>query len=262
MDEHNTIIEIRGLCKTFEPGALVLDHLDLTVGAGSIYGFLGLNGAGKTTTIRIIAGLLQSDEGSIRLFESPWTGTDQSIKSRLGFVLDDPFYFDWLSAREYLEWNGRMYGLAAEESRRRTLELLDFLDLPVGDTKQIRTFSTGMKKKISLAAAIIHKPALVVLDEPFEGIDPLAARDIRDALTLMSSRGSTILITSHILDTVERLCSHIGILHNGRMILECRMDQYRESAERMLSHTDTQSLMDLFVELVGERQKKKPPSYV
>ena len=205
---------------------------------------------------------MRADEGNVSLFGSPWTGTDSAVKSRLGFVLDEPLYFDWLSAREYLEWNGRMYGLQAEESHTRAAELLEFLDLPEVDTQQIKTFSTGMKKKISLAAAIIHKPSLVILDEPFEGIDPLAARDIRDTLTLMASKGSTVLITSHILDTVERLCSHIGILHNGRMLLECRMNEYRDRAGQMLRHSETQSLMDLFVGLVGERTRKSPPSYV
>jgi ABC-2 type transport system ATP-binding protein len=262
MDERSTILEIKGLAKAFESGTTVLDSLDLSVQAGAIYGFLGLNGAGKTTSIRIIAGLLRADTGSVDLFGAPWTGIDPAVKSRLGFVLDEPLYFDWLSAREYLEWNGRMYGLSAHESRTRTAELLVFLDLPETDTQQIKTFSTGMKKKTSLAAAIIHKPSLVILDEPFEGIDPLAARDIRDTLKLMASKGSTVLITSHILDTVERLCSHIGILHNGRMILECRMDEYRDHAEQMLRHSETESLMDLFVGLVGDRTRKSPPSYV
>ena len=262
MDNHNILIAIRGLCKSFESGLMVLDHLDLSVEQGSIYGFLGLNGAGKTTTIRILAGLLRHDQGSVWLFGSPWSGTDPAMKARLGFVLDEPLYFEWLSARQYLEWNGRMYGLPAEESRSRTAELLAFLDLPAADTQQIRTFSTGMKKKTSLAAAIIHKPSLVILDEPFEGIDPLAARDIRDTLTLLASRGSTILITSHILDTIERLCTHIGILHKGTMLLECPMNAYKDRAEQILRHSETESLTDLFVELVGDRNRKVPPSYV
>jgi len=262
MDNRSLLIEVTGLCKSYDSGATVLDHLDLSVEPGSIYGFLGLNGAGKTTTIRILAGLLHKDEGNVQLFGSAWSGTDPAVKSRMGFVLDEPLYFDWLSAREYLEWNGRMYGLTAEESRTRTAQLCEFLDLPATDAQQIRTFSTGMKKKSSLAAAIIHKPSLVVLDEPFEGIDPLAARDIRDALTLMASKGSTILITSHILDTIERLCSHLGILHKGRMLLECRMDEYRDRAEQLLRHSETETLTDLFVELVGDRHRKVPPSYV
>jgi ABC-2 type transport system ATP-binding protein len=262
MGERNLLLEITGLHKSFEQGTPVLENLDLTVEAGAIYGFLGLNGAGKTTTIRIVAGLLRPDGGQIRLLGSPWSGTDPAIKSRLGFVLDEPLYFDWLSAREYLEWNGRMYGLSQEVSHERAAELLDFLDLPGTDAQQISTFSTGMKKKISLAAAIIHKPSLVILDEPFEGIDPLAARDIRDTLTLMASRDSTILVTSHILETIEQLCSHVGILHRGRMLLECRMEEYRGHAEQMLRHTVTRSLADLFVGLVGDTKRKPPPSYV
>jgi ABC-2 type transport system ATP-binding protein len=262
MDTHNPIVEIDALKKEFESGAPVLDGLTLTIGAGSIYGFLGLNGAGKTTTIRILAGLLRPDSGTVRLFGQPWDGTDPLIKSRLGFILDEPLYFDWLSAREYLEWNGRMYGLPPAESTARSAELLEFLDLPRDANRHIATFSTGMKKKVSLAAAIIHNPALLVLDEPFEGIDPVAARDIRDALTLMTSRGATVLVTSHILDTVERLCTHIGILHGGAMILQCGMHEYREKAQQLLQHTETGSLMDLFVELVGERKKKATLSYV
>jgi len=261
MDEH-AVIAIKGLTKAFDTGIPVLDALDLNVRKGSIYGFLGLNGAGKTTTIKMVAGLLRPDAGTIDLFGTPWSGVDPAIKSRMGFVLDEPLYFDWLSAREYLEWNGRMYGLSAAESHARTVELIDFLDLPSTDAQAIRTYSTGMKKKTSLAAAIIHKPSLLVLDEPFEGIDPLAARDIRDTLLLLASKGSTILITSHILDTVERLCSHIGILHNGRILLECRMDEYMNCAQEMLQHAETQSLMDLFVALVGESRRKSPPSYV
>jgi ABC-2 type transport system ATP-binding protein len=262
MDERTAVIDLSGLSKSFDAGSPVLDGLDMRIHSGSIFGFLGLNGAGKTTTIRMIAGLLKPDKGEVRLFGSPWSGSDPSIKARMGFVLDEPLYFDWLSAREYLEWNGRMYGLSAAQSSERTAELMEFLDLPLTQAQPIKTFSTGMKKKTSLAAAIVHKPSLLILDEPFEGIDPLAARDIRDTLLLLASKGSTVLITSHILDTIEKLCSHIGILHNGKILVECRMDEYRARAEQILRHSDTQSLMDLFVELVGDRKRKTPPSYV
>jgi ABC-2 type transport system ATP-binding protein len=262
MDEHKAVVEISGLSKSFEAASPVLEGLDLAIHAGSIFGFLGLNGAGKTTTIRMIAGLLRPDKGEIRLFGSPWSGSDPSIKAKMGFVLDEPLYFDWLSACEYLEWNGRMYGLSARQSRERTAELMEFLDLPIGSAQPIKAFSTGMKKKTSLAAAIVHRPSLLILDEPFEGIDPLAARDIRDTLLLLASRGSTVLVTSHILDTIEKLCTHIGILHNGNLLIECRMDEYRVKAEQILQHSGTESLMDLFVELVGARKRKTPPSYV
>jgi ABC-2 type transport system ATP-binding protein len=262
MDEREAVIEISGLFKTFEAAAPVLNGLDLTIRSGSIFGFLGLNGAGKTTTIRMIAGLLRPDKGDVRLFGASWSGSDSSLKAKMGFVLDEPLYFDWLSAREYLEWNGRMYGLSAEQTSSRTVELMEFLDLPLANAQPIKTFSTGMKKKTSLAAAIVHRPSLLILDEPFEGIDPLAARDILDTLLLLASKGSTILITSHILDTIEKLCSHVGILHNGKMLLECRMDEYRVKAEQILKHSETQSLMSLFVELVGDRKRKTPPSYV
>ena len=262
MDQRDAVIVIDGLKKRFDPGTMVLNGLSLHVSSGSIYGFLGLNGAGKTTTIRVIAGLLRPEEGTVRLFGSPWDGTDRATKARMGFVLDEPFYFDWLSGHQYLTWSGRMYGIPAAASGERAAELLAFFDLPADPGRHIRTFSTGMKKKVSLAAAIIHNPALLILDEPFEGIDPVAARDIIDALVLMASKGTTVLITSHILDTVERVCSHLGIIHNGRMILECGMDEYNVRAEDLLQHSATGSLRDLFVRLVGDHRRKPTLSYV
>jgi ABC-2 type transport system ATP-binding protein len=262
MDEYTDVITIDGLQKSFDEQTPVLDGLNLSVPRGAIFGFLGLNGAGKTTTIKMIAGILRPDAGTIQLFGERWSGTEAAIKARIGFVLDEPLYFDWLSGREYIEWNGRMYGLSKDESAQRTGELMEFLDLPTRDAQPIRTYSTGMKKKTSLAAAIVHKPALLVLDEPFEGIDPLAARDIRDTLLLLAAKGSSILVTSHILDTVEKLCSHLGILHNGGMALTCRMDEYRMRAAELAMHLPAESLMDLFVGLVGESTRKKPPSYV
>ena len=144
----------------------------------------------------------------------------------------------------------------------RALELLAFFDLPADPVRQTRTFSTVMKKKVSLAAAIIHNPALLVLDEPFEGIDPVAARDIIDALVFMASKGTTVLITSHILDTVERVCSDLGIIHNGRMLLECGMDEYNARTEDLLQHSATGSLRDLFVRLVGDHRRKPTLSFV
>jgi ABC-2 type transport system ATP-binding protein len=262
MPDPLNILELENLEKTFDSGHRALVGLSLAVPAGSIFGFIGLNGAGKTTTIRIIAGLTAADSGTVRIGGRSLAGGDRDYLARVGFVLDEPLYFDWMAAREYLAWVGRMYGLRDSESDHRTAELLDFFDLPPTDSQPIRLFSTGMKKKVSLAAAIIHKPDLIILDEPLEGIDALAANAIKETLTLMASRGSSIFITSHVLDTVERFCSEVAILHQGRLVLRCPTGEIRQRAGTVLNRENGGSLEELFVELVAGSKIRKPLSYV
>ena len=262
MPDPLNILELEKLEKTFDTGHRALDGLTLAVPAGSIFGFIGLNGAGKTTTIRIIAGLTSPDTGTVKIGGRSLAGGDRNYLARIGFVLDEPLYFDWMSAREYLVWVGRMYGLPGAESDHRTAELLDFFDLPPTDSQPIRQFSTGMKKKVSLAAAIIHKPDLIILDEPLEGIDALAANAIKETLTLMASRGSSIFITSHVLDTVERFCSEVAILHQGRLALQCPTGEIRQRAGAILNREKGGSLEELFVELVAGSRQRKQLSYV
>jgi len=256
------ILELEGLVKTYETGHRALDNLTLRIPQASIFGFIGLNGAGKTTTIRIVAGLCGPDRGTVRLFGREMTATDSSYKAEIGFVLDEPLYFDWMSAGDYLRFVGTMEGLSAGESGKRAAELLEFFDLaPKGDDP-IGTFSTGMKKKVSLAAAIIHSPRLIVLDEPLEGIDALAARTIKDTLTLMAGRGTTIFITSHVLDTVEKFCTHVAIVHQGRILLQCRTNEIRRKAKGQLENETYASLEELFVEMVSGKATKKHLSYL
>jgi ABC-2 type transport system ATP-binding protein len=262
MSDPLNILELENLVKTFDTGHRALDGLTLAVPAGSIFGFIGLNGAGKTTTIRIIAGLISPDTGTVKIAGRPIAGGHRDYLARIGFVLDEPLYFDWMSAREYLVWVGRMYGLPGAESENRTAELLDFFDLPEAESQPIRFFSTGMKKKVSLAAAIIHKPDLIILDEPLEGIDALAANAIKETLTLMASRNATIFVTSHVLDTVERFCSEVAILHEGRLVLHCPTGEIRQRAGTVLNRQNGGSLEELFVELVAGSKRRKQLSYV
>jgi ABC-2 type transport system ATP-binding protein len=257
-----TILELDGLEKTFVNGHRALDRLSLTVSAGAIYGFIGLNGAGKTTTIRIIAGLSEPDGGSVSIFGRRIERRDQWHKGRIGFVLDEPLYFPWMTAREYLHFVGTMYGLAPEESTSRSEELLDFLDLAARAEDTIETYSTGMKKKVSLAAAIIHKPDLVVLDEPLEGIDALSANAIKETLSMMASRGTSVFITSHVLDTIERLCTEIAIVHKGRILLQSTTEEIHERAREIVGDRTFGSLEELFLDLVSDRLKKKHLSYL
>lgn len=257
MPDRVNILEINSLVKTYDSGQRAVDGLTLSVSEGSIFGFVGLNGAGKTTTIRIIAGLCDKDSGSIRLFGKEFDDHDASCKRNLGFVLDEPLYFDWMSATEYLHFVGAMYGIPENETKERTAELLEFFDLTGKGSDPIESYSTGMKKKVSLAAAIIHKPALVVLDEPFEGIDALAVNAIKECLTLMASKATTVFITSHVLDTVERFCTEVAVIHQGRKLLQCLTSEIRTQAKGTLAKTTHQSLEELFVDLVSEKAAKK-----
>ena len=261
MQQPVTMLEFQDVVKQYENGVRALDGLTMKVLAGSIFGFIGLNGAGKTTTIRILAGLSKKDSGEVELFGKSIEDHDSTYKREIGFVLDEALYFDWMSVREYLRFVAKMYELVPKEIELRIGELLEFFDLADKDDSPIETFSTGMKKKVSLAAAIIHKPKLIVLDEPLEGIDAVAASSIKESLTLMASRGATVLITSHVLDTVERFCSDVAIIHLGKILLQCKTAEIRTKAKGLGNQTFA-SLEELFVELVSDKIRKKHLSWL
>ena len=263
MHSRVSMLEIENLTKAYPGGQQVLQGVSLHVDEGSVTGFIGLNGAGKTTTIRIIAGLLSADSGTIRVSGREIHSGDPEYKRGLGFVLDEPLYFDWMDPWEYLRFVGLMYGLSTGESDRRSDELLEFFDLAGKRGDLIRTFSTGMKKKVSLAAAIIHKPRILILDEPFEGIDALAASSIKEALMMMVGRDMTVMITSHVLATIEKLCSHIAVIHHGKVILQGKTaDVKRHARSHSQRDVEEQTLEDLFIDLVSPRTGKKPLSFI
>ena len=256
------ILEYTDVVKTFDTGVRALNGLTLAVPQGVMFGFIGLNGAGKTTSIRLLAGLSNQDSGSIKLFGKELENHDYTYKREIGFVLDEPLYFDWMTARQYLGFVGAMYKLSAQEIQERSEELLAFFDLQDKEEDPIKYFSTGMKKKISLAAAIIHKPQLIVLDEPLEGIDALAANAIKETLLLMVQRGATIFITSHVLDTVEQLCKEIAIIHKGQILLQCPTSEIRTQMMNTTTNQTYRSLEELFVDYVSEEAKKKRLSFL
>jgi ABC-2 type transport system ATP-binding protein len=262
MSDRVNILEIDRLVKTYETGHRALDGLTLHVRAGSLFGCIGLNGAGKTTMIRTIAGLLACDGGTIRFDGQRIPRSDNSYKKDMGYVLDEPLYFEWMSAMEYLTFVGEMYGLSRQVVEERSQELLVFFDLASKVDDPIESFSTGMKKKVSLAAAILHRPRLVVLDEPLDGIDPLAARAIKDTLSLMVSHGVTVMITSHVLETMERVCTDIAIIHQGKALLQSPTGEIHAKARRLVDAAGAESLERLFVELVSDKAKRHPLSYV
>ncbi len=210
-------VETRGLCKDF--GAFrAVDKVDLLVERGAFYGFLGPNGAGKSTTIKILTGLLAPGGGEARVLGYNVERSPLPVKRRIGVVSEELCLFENLRGHEYLAFVGRMYRLPRSVAQKRTGELLELLELDTAGKTLIAGYSHGMKKKLSVAAALIHEPELLFLDEPFEGVDAIASRAIRQVLERMVSRGATIFLTSHVLEIVERLCTHVGIVARGRLV--------------------------------------------
>ena len=224
-------IETKGLTRLFGEFCAV-DHIDLRVETGTFYGFLGPNGAGKSTTIKILTGLLAATGGEAHVLGKNMFDINESLetKRRIGVVPEDLALFENLTAREHLTFIGRMYLLAAETMRSRINELLKILGLEDAEKKLVLEYSHGMKKKLALAAALLPNPDLLFLDEPFEGVDAVTSRIIRDMLMDYIGRGSTIFLTSHVLDVVEKLCTHVGIIAEGRLVEQAGLDDLRRGA--------------------------------
>ena len=206
---------------------LAVDRVDLRVEAGQFYGFLGPNGAGKSTTIKMLTGLLAPSEGTIRILGEDLTRNSAELKRQIGVVPEGMALFGRLTASEYLRFVGRMYGLDKSTTLQRTRELLEFMSLAGEGNKLVTDFSHGMQKKLALAAAVIHGPRVLFLDEPFEGVDAVAAGTLKQMLQRMTAHGVTIFLTSHVLEIVERLCTHIGIIHRGQLVAQGSLDELR-----------------------------------
>jgi ABC-2 type transport system ATP-binding protein len=235
-----------------------VDNLNLTVTENNIFGFLGPNGAGKSTTINIIARLVKKDAGRVIFCDKETKNGDYEYKRNIGFVLESPMYFEKLSIKEYLEFVGSMYDLDYRETAKRSEELIEFFELTDKRNEWIEKYSVGMKKKVSLAAAIIHHPKLLILDEPLEGIDPVSAKHIKDNLRLMAKNGTSVLITSHVLDTVEKLCDEIAIINNGKLVYQTKTEDIRNKIKNELTHETYQSLEEIFVDVVSNKNEEKP----
>jgi ABC-2 type transport system ATP-binding protein len=220
-----------------------VDHVDLRVDGGTFYGFLGPNGAGKSTTIKMLTGLLAPSDGQVLVLGKNMRDAKESLeaKKKIGVVPEDLALFDNLTAREYLTFVGRMFLIEHETIRKRINELLGLLDLQNEEKKLTLEYSHGMKKKLALAAALLPNPDLLFLDEPFEGVDVVTSRVIREMLAGYVQRGSTVFLTSHVLDVVERLCTHVGIIAGGRLVEQAALDELRQGS----------SLEERFLEKVG-----------
>src|SRR5450755_4476272 len=234
-------ISVRDLRKVYGLKAAV-DGLDIDVPRGCFFGFLGPNGAGKTTTIRMLMGLAPPTSGSIDLLGLPMPANALEIKGRIGLVPDESLLFDHLTGLEFTEFVGRMYGLARPVARERSKELLALLELDAEPRKLIGDYSKGMRKRVAMAAALIHRPELFLLDEPFEGVDAVGARLMKEILLEQVRRGATMFLTSHVLEVVERLCDRVAIIHDGKLVLAGTMADLRQG---------TETLEDVFVRVVG-----------
>lgn len=248
-------IETRGLSRSFG-NALAVKDLDLRVPTGCFLGFLGANGAGKSTTIKMLTGLLKPSAGEAFLLGENIGKGSVAAKRQIGVVPEDLAIHDRLTGLEYLTFVGRMYGLDREQIHRRRDELLRWMSLDREPKKLVVDYSHGMKKKLALAAALIHNPKVLFLDEPFEGIDVIASKQIRELLASLLERGVTIFLTSHVLEIVEKLCSHIAIIHQGELVAHGSQEELRAGIADQSGTRRT--LEEIFIERVEPQNSALP----
>jgi len=245
-------------------GELVaVNQINLSVEGGQFFGFLGPNGAGKSTMIKMLTGLLAPTSGRMRLLGMDLEEQPIEVKRQIGVVPEGLALFDRLTGSEFLNFTGRMYGLDAATAAQRSAELLDFMQLADRPKTLITDYSHGMQKKLALAAAVIHTPKILFLDEPFEGVDAIAAGTLKAMMMRMTQRGVTVFLTSHVLEIVERLCSHVAIIHKGQLVAQGSLEELRAGvaasgrlagagAEAAVATADeTLTLEQIFLAIVG-----------
>ena len=245
-------ISTEGLTRRFGELAAV-ENVNLRVAAGQFFGFLGPNGAGKSTTIKMLTGLLAPSGGRIEILGLDLIRNPVEVKQQIGVVPEGMALFGRLTGAEYLTFAGRMYGLDSQTAVNRTAELLDFMQLADQPKKLITDYSHGMQKKLALAAAVIHGPKVLFLEEPFEGLDAIASGTLKAMLQRMIARGATIFLTSHVLEIVERLCSHVAIIDKGQLVAQGSLEELRAGVEARqdTSSGDRLTLEQIFLRTVG-----------
>ena len=236
-------LKLTALSKHF--GRPAVDGLDLTVRQGELYALLGPNGAGKTTTLRMVAGLLTPDAGSVEIFGIDLAADPAGAKQNIAYLPDEPMLYAKLKPTEYLEFVAGLWGIEAADAEPRARRLLEWLDLSRHAHELTEGFSRGMKQKLALAGALIHAPQLLILDEPLTGLDAAAARQVKDLLIEHVRTGGTVVLTTHILEVAERLAQRIGIIEHGRLIAQGTLDELRRQ-------TDGGTLEDVFLQLTGQ----------
>jgi ABC-2 type transport system ATP-binding protein len=276
MDSAPTICT-QGLTRRFGD-LLAVDGVNLKVAPGQFFGFLGPNGAGKSTTIKMLTGLLAPSSGQIEILGLDLNAHPVEVKRQIGVVPEGMALFGRLTGSEFLNFAGRMYGLDRVTAAQRAAELLEFMQLADQPKKLVTDYSHGMQKKLAMAAAVIHGPKVLFLDEPFEGVDAIAAGTLKSMLQGMIARGATIFLTSHVLEIVERLCSHLAIIHQGRLVAQGSLEELRagveaqtiaaagppaDGASRDTASAEKLTLEEIFLRIVGgTRQAEQELSWL
>jgi ABC-2 type transport system ATP-binding protein len=240
------LIQLAGLTKRYGDFTAVAG-MDLSVRRGELFGLLGPNGAGKTTTLRMIAGILQPTAGTIASGGVSRANAPVAAKSRLGFIPDRPFIYEKLTGTEFLRFVGGLYGQGGDEIDRRGAELLALFDLVDWKDELVESYSHGMRQKLIIASAFVHRPEVIVVDEPMVGLDPKAARLLKDLFRAYVDRGNTIVMSTHTLEVAETLCDRIAIVQNGKIVAMGTMTELRDSTGY------DSGLEDLFLRLTGEK---------
>ena len=248
-------IVTEGLTRRFGDFTAV-DNVNLFVAPGQFYGFLGPNGAGKSTTIKMLTGLMSPTAGRMQILGLDLATHLVDVKRQIGVVPEGMALFGRLTGSEYLNFAGRMYGLDRDTAAQRAAELLDFMQLSDQPKTLITDYSHGMQKKLAMAAAVIHGPKVLFLDEPFEGVDAVASGTLKSMLQRMTSHGATIFLTSHVLEIVERLCTHVGIIHQGRLVAQGPIDELRAGVTSEGGRQTRITLEEFFLQTVGGANKE------
>ncbi|HWF65926.1 MAG TPA: ABC transporter ATP-binding protein [Acidobacteriaceae bacterium] len=253
-------VSCTGLTRRFGHFTAV-DNISFSVMTGQFFGFLGPNGAGKSTTIKMLTGLLEPTSGQIQILNQNFNAGSLELKRQIGVVPEGMALLGRLTAPEYLRFVARMYGLDRTTANRRAEELLEFMELANQPKKLITDFSHGMQKKLALAAAVIHGPRVLFLDEPFEGVDAVAAGTLKSMLQGMLRRGTTIFLTSHVLEIVERLCSHVAIIHEGRIVANGSLEELRTGVAPISGSPveEKLTLEEIFLKVVGASESTTVP---
>ena len=244
----NQALAVSNLCKSFDRPAV--NELSFSVRAGEFYALLGPNGAGKTTSLRMVAGLLMPDNGSIEVFGTDAQKDPIEAKRMMAWVPDEPMIYDRLTPLEYLEFVAGLWAVEPQQAKKRASELFDWLGLTPHMHERCEGFSKGMRQKVALAGALVHDPRLIILDEPLTGLDAGSARLVKDVLLERVNRGCSVIMTTHILEVAERMAERIGVISNGRLLAEGTLESLRKEAGE-----ETGTLEDVFLGLVeGDTQ--------
>jgi ABC-2 type transport system ATP-binding protein len=242
-----TAIELRDVTKRYGQFTAV-SHLDLEIREGELFAFLGPNGAGKTTTIKMITGLLRADSGLVSVCGHRMGMDGRMAKAQLAYVPDQPFLYDKLTGREFLEFVGQMYGLPRDVMQTRTRDLIGRLEMGDFLDQLTESYSHGMKQRTALAAALLHEPRVLITDEPMVGLDPRTVRTVKDLMRDMTRAGRTVFMSTHTLEVAEAVADRIGIIRHGRLVAIGTLEELRTQA------AENASLEDIFLKLTADEQ--------